>query len=117
MVTLLDEPVDPETPLLNGMTVSFRCRAASVPASFITWYRYAGNSPVALVNGTDPMVTIIEDVVDGSVISNISIVLGVGGFTEYFCVADNTFFLNRSRNATVIRGSKCCTHIQWCFVY
>ena len=105
-VTLLEEPMDPENPVLDGTTVSFQCQASSIPGSIITWYRYEQDVPVVLVNGTDPMVTIVEEVVDGTVVSNLSIVLDDGGFTQYYCLANNSMFVNRSRNATVIRGSK-----------
>lgn len=105
-VALLEEPTDPGSPLLIGTLVSFQCRASSIPASGIAWYRYEQGQPISVINGSDPMVTISEGVGDGSVVSSISIVLGSNGFTQYYCVADNTRFFNRSRNATVIQGCK-----------
>ena len=97
-------------PLLVGETASFSCEAESFPVSNITWFRVeSGPTDVELINnGAD--IDITSEVADNTTSSNLSVLVqGAEDFTQYFCVADNSFDNVTSDRVDLVQAGKVST--------
>ena len=106
-MTLIDEP-DMTEPVLFGFTVTFLCRASSIPRPTISWFRFESGNFTEIINNS-PNTTIVSSPV-GDIETNSTLTITVDGdndFTIYRCFADNDGFFNAtSRNALLVRGGK-----------
>ena len=105
-MTLIDEP-DMTEPVLFGFTVTFSCRASSIPSPMISWFRFESGIFMEVLN-TFPNTTIKSSVGDRETNSTLTIIVDEDNdFTEYRCFAYNAGFFNAtSRNALLVRGGK-----------
>ena len=100
------------TPLLVGETASFSCEAESRPAPSITWFRVeSGPTDVQLMdNGAD--INIMSEVTDNTTSSSLSVLVqGAEDFTQYFCVADNSFDNVTSDRVDLVEAGKVSTEL------
>lgn len=106
-MTLIDEP-DMTEPVLFGFTVTFSCRASSIPRPTISWFRFESGSFVKVVNTPVNTTIVSSPVGDRETNSTLTITVDEDNdFTEYRCFADNAGFFNAtSRNALLVRGGK-----------
>lgn len=105
-MTLIDEP-DMTEPVLFGFTVTFSCRASSIPRPTISWFRIESGIFMEVINTSNTTI-VSSPVGDRETNSILTIIVDEDNdFTEYRCFADNDGFFNAtSRNALLVRGGE-----------